>query len=223
MRGRDHDLIIQAAADELYAKRELVKEQVPQSARDLRGHLTATVHGAENDLHDYAELIQILKNKVGRIIFNGYPTGVEVCHAMVHGGPYPASTDSRTTSVGTQAIFRFARPVCYQDFPNPRCPTSCKTITLSGSGEWSTANSPVRSCKWKVSVRCTNGAGNATCLRHAEGRPIRAGVGHGRLEDPNVEHHARRVMKPRTCRRTMRRWPLRTRSYNKKFRGVAQW
>jgi hypothetical protein len=63
MRGRDHDLIIQAAADELYAKRELVKEQVPQSARDLRGHLTAPVHGAENDLHDYAELIQILKNK----------------------------------------------------------------------------------------------------------------------------------------------------------------
>jgi alpha-ketoglutaric semialdehyde dehydrogenase len=98
------------------------KEQILQAARSLGGHLTATIHGTEDDLHDFAELIEILKNKVGRIIFNGYPTGVEVCHAMIHGGPYPASTDSRTTSVGSQAIYRFARPVCYQDFPSAALP-----------------------------------------------------------------------------------------------------
>jgi alpha-ketoglutaric semialdehyde dehydrogenase len=93
------------------------KHELLQTARSLSGHLTATIHGTERDLDDFADLIAILKHKVGRIIFNGYPTGVEVCHAVVHGGPYPASSDSRTTSVGTQAIYRFARPVCYQDFP----------------------------------------------------------------------------------------------------------
>jgi NADP-dependent aldehyde dehydrogenase len=71
-------------------------------------------------------LISILEQKVGRIIFNGYPTGVEVCHSMVHGGPFPATTDSRTTSVGTDAIVRFARPVCYQGFPNSVLPDELK-------------------------------------------------------------------------------------------------
>jgi NADP-dependent aldehyde dehydrogenase len=98
------------------------KEQILDAARSLAGHLTATVQGTEDDLREFADLVEILKNKVGRIIFNGYPTGVEVCHAMVHGGPYPASTDSRSTSVGTQSIFRFARPVCYQDFPSAALP-----------------------------------------------------------------------------------------------------
>jgi NADP-dependent aldehyde dehydrogenase len=70
--------------------------------------------------------VEILKNKVGRIVFNGYPTGVEVCHAMIHGGPYPASTDGRSTSVGTAAIFRFARPVCYQDLPSGALPDELK-------------------------------------------------------------------------------------------------
>jgi len=98
------------------------KQQILQAARNLEGHLTATIHGTEDDLREFAELVSILENKVGRIIFNGFPTGVEVCHAMVHGGPYPASTDGRTTSVGTQAIFRFARPVCFQDFPDASLP-----------------------------------------------------------------------------------------------------
>jgi 2,5-dioxopentanoate dehydrogenase len=102
------------------------KEQILEAARGLSGHLTATIHGTENDLRDFSELVEILRHKVGRIIFNGYPTGVEVCHAMIHGGPYPASTDSRTTSVGTQAIFRFARPVCYQDFPDAALPAELK-------------------------------------------------------------------------------------------------
>jgi alpha-ketoglutaric semialdehyde dehydrogenase len=101
-------------------------DELLEAARSLNGHLTATIHGTEEDLHEFSDLVQILRDKVGRIVFNGYPTGVEVCHAMVHGGPYPASTDSRTTSVGSQAIFRFARPVCYQDFPQSALPDELK-------------------------------------------------------------------------------------------------
>jgi 2,5-dioxopentanoate dehydrogenase len=91
-------------------------------AKKLHGHLTATIHGTEEDLREAAELVRVLETKVGRLLFNGYPTGVEVCHAMVHGGPFPATSDSRTTSVGTRAITRFARPVCYQDFPDAALP-----------------------------------------------------------------------------------------------------
>jgi 2,5-dioxopentanoate dehydrogenase len=98
------------------------KQHILEAARALEGHLTATIQGTEEDLREFAELVWTLEEKVGRIIFNGFPTGVEVCHAMVHGGPYPASTDSRTTSVGTQAIFRFARPVCFQSFPDAALP-----------------------------------------------------------------------------------------------------
>lgn len=93
-----------------------------QASQQLEGHLTATVHGTAEDLARSQELIRVLATKVGRIVFNGFPTGVEVSHAMVHGGPFPATSDSRTTSVGTQAIFRFARPVCYQDFPDSALP-----------------------------------------------------------------------------------------------------
>jgi alpha-ketoglutaric semialdehyde dehydrogenase len=98
------------------------REQLLALARGLEGHLTATLHGTEQDLVDYKDLIDILETKVGRLIFNGFPTGVEVCHAMVHGGPYPATSDSRTTSVGTLAILRFARPVCFQGFPQQSLP-----------------------------------------------------------------------------------------------------
>ena len=68
-------------------------------------------------LEEYASLVSILEQKAGRLIVNGFPTGVEVCPSMQHGGPYPATTDSRSTSVGTAAINRFARPVAYQNFP----------------------------------------------------------------------------------------------------------
>jgi NADP-dependent aldehyde dehydrogenase len=91
--------------------------EVEQVARTLEGSLTATLHGTEGDLRAHAGLLKILTHKVGRIILNGYPTGVEVCAAMQHGGPYPSTTDPRFTSVGTAAIVRFARPICYQDFP----------------------------------------------------------------------------------------------------------
>lgn len=98
------------------------KAELIQAANNLHGHLTATLHANEQDLKEYAELITILEQKVGRLILNGYPTGVEVTHAMVHGGPFPSTTDSRTTSVGTGAITRFVRPVCYQNFPSSLLP-----------------------------------------------------------------------------------------------------
>jgi alpha-ketoglutaric semialdehyde dehydrogenase len=91
--------------------------ELEQVARALDGSLTATLHGTEGDLRAQPVLLKILARKAGRIIFNGYPTGVEVCSAMQHGGPYPSTTDPRFTSVGTAAIVRFARPICYQDFP----------------------------------------------------------------------------------------------------------
>ena len=98
------------------------REQLLDIARGLEGHLTATIHGTPQDLADYRDLVEILERKAGRLIFNGFPTGVEVSHAMVHGGPYPATSDSRTTSVGSMAIFRFARPVCFQGFPGDALP-----------------------------------------------------------------------------------------------------
>jgi NADP-dependent aldehyde dehydrogenase len=92
----------------------------------MDGQLTATLIGTLEELPDYAELIRVLERKVGRLIINGLPTGVEVCHAMVHGGPFPATTDSRSTSVGTGAILRFARAVCYQGFPQSLLPDELK-------------------------------------------------------------------------------------------------
>jgi NADP-dependent aldehyde dehydrogenase len=95
-------------------------------ARKMKGHLTATLYGTEKDLNEYRDLIDILQRKVGRLIINGFPTGVEVCHSMIHGGPFPATTDSRTTSVGTAAIYRFTRPVCFQNFPDHLLPDELK-------------------------------------------------------------------------------------------------
>jgi NADP-dependent aldehyde dehydrogenase len=98
------------------------REELLAAASALQGHLTATIHGTEEDLAEHPDLIAVLETKVGRLLFNGFPTGVEVCNAMVHGGPYPATSDGRSTSVGTQAIFRFVRPMCYQDFPDSVLP-----------------------------------------------------------------------------------------------------
>jgi alpha-ketoglutaric semialdehyde dehydrogenase len=102
------------------------REEVLEAARKLEGHLTATIHGTDRDLEEFRDLVAILTRKVGRLVFNGFPTGVEVCHAMVHGGPYPATSDGRSTSVGSQAIFRFCRPVCYQGFPQTALPEELK-------------------------------------------------------------------------------------------------
>jgi NADP-dependent aldehyde dehydrogenase len=102
------------------------KGELLDIARSLEGQLTASVHGNEKDLVDHADLISILETKVGRLIFNGFSTGVEVCPSMVHGGPYPATSDSRSTAVGTRAITRFARLVCFQNFPDAALPLELK-------------------------------------------------------------------------------------------------
>lgn len=95
-------------------------------ARGLEGQLTATLHLDDGD-HDLARaLLPVLEDRAGRILANGWPTGVEVCHAMVHGGPFPATTDPRSTSVGSLAIRRFLRPVCYQDLPDALLPAALK-------------------------------------------------------------------------------------------------
>lgn len=94
--------------------------------RHLEGQLTATVHAVASDHALAGALLPLLERKVGRILFNGFPTGVEVAHAMVHGGPFPATTDPRSTSVGATAIERFLRPVCYQDVPAGLLPDALK-------------------------------------------------------------------------------------------------
>jgi len=98
------------------------REEVEAVARALDGQLTATIHGTAADLAEHGWLVSVLEDKAGRLIVNGFPTGVEVCPSMQHGGPYPATTDARTTSVGTAAIHRFARPVAYQSFPQSSLP-----------------------------------------------------------------------------------------------------
>jgi alpha-ketoglutaric semialdehyde dehydrogenase len=103
-----------------------------RAASQLEGHLTATLVGTPEDLAANRDLVEILERKVGRILFNGFPTGVEVCHAMVHGGPYPATSDGRFTSVGSLAILRFARPVCYQGFPHASLPQELHNENPSG-------------------------------------------------------------------------------------------
>ena len=91
-------------------------------ADSLEGQLTASLFGEEKELSQYEELLDLLETKAGRLLLNQFPTGVEVCSSVVHGGPYPATTDARSTSVGTGAILRFARPVCYQGFPDELLP-----------------------------------------------------------------------------------------------------
>ncbi len=116
-----------ALSDEVFGPATLLvtherREEVLQLARNLEGQLTATIHGTDEDLREWAALVRILETRAGRLVFNGFPTGVEVCHAMVHGGPFPATSDGRTTSVGPRAIRRWARAVCYQDFPAEALP-----------------------------------------------------------------------------------------------------
>lgn len=98
--------------------------QMLQIARQLEGQLTATLHMDEADLDTARTLLPVLERKAGRVLVNGFPTGVEVATAMVHGGPFPATSNSQTTSVGTAAIQRFLRPVCYQNLPQALLPES---------------------------------------------------------------------------------------------------
>lgn len=97
-------------------------EQLLRVANSLHGTLTVTIWGTPDDLSSHRDLIAVLETKAGRLLFNGFPTGVEVSPAMHHGGPYPATADPKFTSVGTAAILRFVRPVCYQNFPEQALP-----------------------------------------------------------------------------------------------------
>ncbi len=106
--------------------------QLQDAVRVLKGQLTGTVLGKEEEIKRYPLLIQILKQRVGRLIFNGVPTGVEVCPSMNHGGPYPASTDSRFTAVGVDAVRRFARPVVFQNCPDELLPPELRNENALG-------------------------------------------------------------------------------------------
>ncbi|WDZ80327.1 aldehyde dehydrogenase (NADP(+)) (plasmid) [Ensifer adhaerens] len=103
-------------------------EEMIVVAKNFEGQLTATLHLDEGDTDFARKLMPILERKAGRILVNGYPTGVEVCDAMVHGGPYPASTNFGASSVGTMAIRRFLRPVSYQNIPERLMPSDLKSV-----------------------------------------------------------------------------------------------
>jgi NADP-dependent aldehyde dehydrogenase len=112
--------------------------EMVEVARKLEGQLTATLMATENDIMNNQELIEATKNICGRFILNGVPTGVEVCLSMQHGGPFPATTDSRFTSVGADGIRRFARPICFQNWANTLLPDELKNENPLGI--WRTVN-----------------------------------------------------------------------------------
>lgn len=102
------------------------EQQLEKIIASLEGQLTGTVISQNNEVSQYPKVIAALQNRVGRVIFNGVPTGVEVCPSMTHGGPYPSSTDSRFTAVGIHSIKRWVRPFSYQDWPNALLPDALK-------------------------------------------------------------------------------------------------
>ena len=124
-------------AEEVFGPASLVirygsPEEILAIARSLEGNLTATIHAGPGDEELVQQLAAVLETKVGRILFEGFPTGVEVCQAMVHGGPFPATSDGRSTSVGGRAIERFVRPVCYQDAPESFLPEELRNSNPTG-------------------------------------------------------------------------------------------
>ncbi|MFN3408090.1 MAG: aldehyde dehydrogenase (NADP(+)) [Limisphaerales bacterium] len=127
-----HDLM-----EEVFGPSTLVVEcaspaEMLAAARRLEGQLTATLHATPEELVAHADLLDRLAHKAGRLVFNGFPTGVEVAHAMTHGGPYPATADGRSTSVGTRAIERFLRPVSWQNFPDAALPPELREANPLG-------------------------------------------------------------------------------------------
>ncbi len=119
-------------------------KQLEQLVEVLPGQLTGTVFGTDEDFEQFSSVITKLQSRVGRVICNAFPTGVEVCHAMNHGGPFPATTDVRSSSVGTRAVDRFLRPLCYQGWPNKQLPVELQDENPRGirrlvNGEWTSA------------------------------------------------------------------------------------
>jgi NADP-dependent aldehyde dehydrogenase len=136
----DASLLIEGDAvlqEEVFGPTTVVVEvadqaQLSAALSGLHGQLTATIIGERADFEQFGELTALLEQKVGRILLNGYPTGVEVCDSMVHGGPYPATSDARGTSVGTLAIDRFLRPVCFQNYPDYLLPEALRNANPLG-------------------------------------------------------------------------------------------
>ena len=108
------------------------QEELHAAIATMEGQLTGSIFGSTEELLEHQVLVDNLQQKVGRLIFNNVPTGVEVCNAIVHGGPFPATTDARTTSVGPEAIRRFARPICYQDCPQALLPLYLRNQNEAG-------------------------------------------------------------------------------------------
>jgi len=102
------------------------EKELKSALQSLHGQLTGTVIGTADDLKQFKSCVDLLIARVGRVIYNGVPTGVEVCHSMMHGGPFPATTFAHFTSVGTEAVKRFLRPLCYQDCPQEFLPDALK-------------------------------------------------------------------------------------------------
>ncbi|MGZ7178038.1 aldehyde dehydrogenase (NADP(+)) [Burkholderia gladioli] len=126
-----------ALRDEVFGPASLIVrcrdlDEVATVLESLEGQLTATLQLDDADLEIARKLVPILERKAGRLLVNGFPTGVEVCDAMVHGGPFPATSNAMYTSVGATAIDRFLRPVCYQDFPEALLPESLREANPLG-------------------------------------------------------------------------------------------
>lgn len=126
-----------ALSDEVFGPSSLIiecgsKDDMIAAANSLEGQLTATVHATDEELAQAGDLLQILEQKAGRLIINSFPTGVEVNSSMVHGGPYPATSDGASTSVGTGAILRYTRPVSWQGFPESALPAELQTANPRG-------------------------------------------------------------------------------------------
>lgn len=144
----DHFLAQPALADEVFGPASLVvacrdEAQLLAVAEHLEGQLTATLQLEASDQALALRLLPVLERKAGRILANGWPTGVEVSHAMVHGGPFPASSSAAHTSVGSRAIERFLRPVCYQNLPSWLMPAALRDDNPEGIERW-VDGSPVR-------------------------------------------------------------------------------
>ena len=97
-----------------------------QKAYDSGTERLSSIHGTESELRTHSGLVRALERKAGRIVYNGFPTGLEPCASLHHGGPYPATTHGFFTSVGTAAIYRYVRPVCFQGFPDAALPVELR-------------------------------------------------------------------------------------------------
>jgi NADP-dependent aldehyde dehydrogenase len=117
------------------------KQELLEAVRHLEGQLTATLMATDKDIIEHEELVEAVKNICGRFIVNSVPTGVEVCLSMHHGGPFPATTDSRFTSVGADGIKRFARPIAFQNWSDNLLPDELKNSNPLGI--WRTVNDAV--------------------------------------------------------------------------------